>query len=295
MLARYYKISIGFFLFSLTNFLFSQSVLAAELFFQAPNQEVRLDDFWEVSLLLDTKQEAINALSGQIIFPVEQLDLIDIKEGGSLIDFWLDQPQLASQGVVEFSGIITGGYTGRGQLFKLVFKTKQAGTGLLSCQELQILLNDGQGTKTITTSQNFSFTISSEFPATEVVIVDVNDLDPPELFSPIITQIPEIAGDDYLLIFSTQDKGSGMNYYEIKEGRSSFVQATSPYVLKNQGLNKTITIRAVDKVGNERLVVVEAVNPASWYEKIVFFAIILIMMVLIYWLGRVLWRRKKQK
>lgn len=292
---KYYKIFIFLVVCGLTSFLFSQRVLAANLFWQAPQSEIKLDSFWEASFWLDTQQETINALEGQITFPADQLDLVEIKDSSSLINFWVDKPHLTGQGVIRFSGIMPGGYTGQGEIFKLVFKTKKEGAGLLTSQQNKVLLNDGLATPAVVFQQNFSFVISTDFPAQSVVLVDLTDREPPEPFTPILTKIPEIGGDNYLLLFSTQDKNSGLDYYEIKEGNEPFVKVESPYVLKNQKLNKPIIIRAIDRAGNERKMTIAAVNETIWYEKLGFFAIILSVIALGYLLRRGLWRKRKQK
>lgn len=62
-------------------------------------------------------------------------------------------------------------------------------------------------------------------------MAEIIDHDPPEVFDLMITQIPDIAGDQYLLVFLTQDKGTGVAYYEIKEGTGGWQLAVSPHVL----------------------------------------------------------------
>jgi hypothetical protein len=295
MLSGKYKIFISLAVCFLSSFLFSQKVWAANLFWQTSQSAIKLHSFWEVSFQLDTQQEMINALEGQINFPVEQLDLVEIKDSNSLINFWLDKPRAAGLGAIKFSGIVPGGYSGQGEIFKLIFRTKKEGSGWLGSQQTRVLLNDGLATPAVVANQNLSFVIAENFPAQDVVIVDLTDREPPEPFTPILTKIPEIGGDNYLLIFSTQDKNSGLAYYEIKEGRWPFVKAESPYVLKNQKLNQPIIIRAFDQAGNERKMTIAPVNAMAWYEKLDFFAIILSVIVLGYILGRGLWRKRKQK
>jgi len=56
----------------------------------------------------------------------------------------------------------------------------------------------------------------------------------------------------YFLVFSTQDKGSGVDHYEVREGRfGGFSEVSSPYILKYQSLDKKIFVKAIDKFGNE--------------------------------------------
>ncbi len=120
------------------------------------------------------------------------------------------------------------------------------------------------------------------------------DSEPPYSFEPILTQIPEIAGDNYLLIFSTQDEESGIDHYEIQEEGEPFVVAESPYVLKNQDLDQEITIKAIDQNGNERTVVFSMPSGfVSWISAsvkwIVLILDVLISLAFMFWVQFFLW------
>jgi hypothetical protein len=71
-------------------------------------------------------------------------------------------------------------------------------------------------------------------------------------------------GGRYYIAFSTTDKQTGIDRYEVREellsqfdtfswGRAnvSWIETRSPYVLKDQSLNSIIRVRAIDKAGNE--------------------------------------------
>jgi len=91
-----------------------------------------------LGLFLDTEGEEINALEGKIGFPLDNLELKEIRDGGSLISFWLDKPSLPQDCPnnicsLSFSGIIPSGYSGKqGLLLSLVFLSKEAGSGEIS-------------------------------------------------------------------------------------------------------------------------------------------------------------------
>jgi len=87
-------------------------------------------------------------------------------------------------------------------------------------------------------------------------------------------------------VFATQDKGSGIDYYEIKESRQKFLKifkkwviAESPYVLKDRKLRSYVYIKAVDKAGNERIAVVEPRYPIKWYENYWIWIIIILAII----------------
>jgi hypothetical protein len=269
---------------------------AADLYFDKDNAEIRTGRFFETGIIIDSGEQSINAVEGKIYFPNNLLEFVNTKENNSIISFWIEKPKLIGN-YIKFSGIVPGGYIGQANLFELIFKTKQSGQGNIHAQDLKILLNDGLGTEASINQRAINFNISHDVLASEeaVVIIDLSDQDKPEPFTPMIAKIPEIGGENYLLMFNTQDKGSGIDYYQVKEGYGAFVKVESPYVLKSQKLDKKIIIKAVDKSGNERLVTISPVNPKSWYENFSFFAIIIIVIIVAFSLGRTSWTKTKRK
>lgn len=258
-------------------FIFTHSALATGLFFDTSNTEIKTGSFFEVTVVLNSPEQKINAIEGSVYFPGDLLNFVNIRENNSIINFWVEKPQVKTNNLINFSGIIPGGYLGEGNLFKIIFKSKTVGQGSLDFQDIKVFLNDGLGTELSLSQKNLSFNISDNAPIQDdVVIVDLSDQYPPEPFTPIITKIPEIAGDNYVLVFATQDKDSGVDYYQIKEGLHAFVNAESPYILKNQDLDKKIIVKAVDKSGNVRQVTISAVNKQGWYENFWIFVIIIL-------------------
>jgi ATP-dependent Zn protease len=87
--------------------------------------------------------------------------------------------------------------------------------------------------------------------------------------------------NNYFVVFSTVDKGSGIDHFEIKETYTGldghFVVGSSPYVLKDQSLNKNIYIKAVDKNGNIRLSKINAQNHLVIFIIYVFVGIIILL------------------
>jgi len=282
-----------FTIFFLITICLAQPVAAAQLYFKSTTSEPAVSTNWQVSFWLDTAGEQINALEGTISFPSQLLELNNINNGSSIINFWLEDPYQISPGQIKFSGIIPGGFNGQAQIFTINFRPQNEAADTIRLSETKLLLNDGQGAELPTTNLNFHFQITQPQNPPEIVI-DVSDQYPPENFVPILTKVPEIAGNKYLLIFSTQDKASGIDYYEIKESFWPAKKIQSPYILKDQSLSSTITIRAVDKAGNVRTVKIPPTNPSN-FKFLLKFAIILIIIILIWFLAiKLLWKNKKQ-
>lgn len=118
----------------------------------------------------------------------------------------------------------------------------------------------------------------------------MKDNTPPEPFEPVLGQEDEIFGGKKFLSFATEDKVSGISYWEVYEGEKNYV-ARSPYVLQNQEYKGDIIIKAYDKAGNERQAVISTIEKKSTYNIVIMFGIIIIAIVagmaVIFWLTRI--------
>lgn len=229
------------------------------------NQPVRVD------VQLDTQGEDANAIQGQVVFPENQLQILNITDGSSPFSFWIQAPAETSSGTISFSGIVPGGFEGAASsVLSIWFLPVAPGPAAISFDDVQLLRNDGQG----------SSMVVATMPATVVVSTSVASTTPtrpvslitPDPFVPVISHDPAVYGGKYFLAFSTTDKGSGIAYYEILEipagtsmvnSTSQWQIATSPYLLQDQTLSSDIYVRAVDHDGNFIVVEVPAQNPAG--------------------------------
>lgn len=275
-------------------FLFSApSVFAAETFFETKNSEIQVGDKLEVGFFLNTEDEDINAVEGKIIFPEKLIEPKEIKDGNSIINFWIERSKI-SRGEVLFSGIIPGGYLGKkGLILSVVFQSIEEGQGAVEVRDIKVLLNDGKGTETGVTISNLRFAISKQAPSTKPSLPEKKDIDMPEVFEPIVASDPTVFEGKYFLVFATQDKGSGIDHYEVCEGKRKCVVAESPYLLQNQSLDTEIVVRAIDKSGNERVVTVPPQKARPWYKDYAILAI-LIIAVIAYLIWKLLWRKRRK-
>lgn len=288
------------FSFSFFVFLFTNSAVAAKLFFVAGSSGVRVDEQIEIEIIINTENEDINALEGKIIFPAESLELKEIRDGNSIVSLWLERPRPLESGVITFSGIIPGGYNNAaGSVFSLVFRAKDKTTALIKTSDIKILLNDGQGSSAAVESLPFNLQIYSP-QLNSTVQPAVLDNYPPEEFTPIIGRDENIFDGQWFLAFATQDKNSGIDYYAVAEKRGSaapdysdlnWQKAESPHCLKDQALKSFIYVKAVDRVGNARIGALLPTSPLVWYEKYWLWIIIGLGMVLAGIAGLILKRR----
>lgn len=111
------------------------------------------------------------------------------------------------------------------------------------------------------------------------------DATAPDNFEARISRDERLFENRYFLSFNATDAASGLAYYEIKEGDSPpEIVAQAPYVLKQQKRNAQITVRAFDKAGNDRSVVIEAL-PLSvrlWeFVKVNFYLVVGLIFVIV--------------
>ena len=256
------------------------SALAGEIKFVLGETNFLSNEF-KIEAVLDS-EEPINALEGEIFFSGGYAGLESVSDGNSIINFWIQRPRATANNHLEFAGVIPGGFKGRqGGLFTMIFKSKsQLNPGekipnFIVAQKIRGLVNDGQPSAAKLVLAPFDLIIPSETGRTKL-----KDYDPPENFTPEIGRDPLVFAGKYFLVFGTQDKDSGVSYYEVKEGGRSFLRAKSPYLLVNQSLTEWIFVRAVDYAGNIR----EATVQPSKYEfpYKLFFVVLIAFVILGY-------------
>lgn len=242
-------------------------VVAATLFPEPRQIEIAPTQKIEVRFFLDTQDEDINALEGAIVFPTDLLELKEVRDGNSIVNFWVERPR-AAQEPVTFSGIIPGGYRyPKGLVVSLVFEGRQAGEGVVTLEHARVLRNDGQGTEVPLASTFLSFTVSENPKGAVPPVADIVDDDPPEPFTPVFSHDSAIFDGKWFLSFATQDKGSGIGRYEVQEttawGDGPWVRAESPFVTRAQDPSRPVRVKAVDNAGHERIAVVAPPEPRN--------------------------------
>ncbi len=279
------------FLLSTFYFLLSAPALAARLYFEPAGGEFPAGAPFEAVLKIDAEGEDINAIEGKIIFPADILEPEEIRDGNSVLNFWIKRPE-AESGQIDFSGVIAGGYRGeKGLIFSMIFFPRKEGEGTVEIKSGRVLLNDGKGTPAELRITNYEFLIPTPggvgTPTESVGVSNLFESDKiaPEDFKPEIAQSPEIFDGKWFLVFASQDKESGIERYEVME-KSQFGLgdkweiAESPYLLKDQQLQAYIYVRAVDKAGNGKIAVIAPRNPLKWYENPWIWGIIIIGMIM---------------
>jgi hypothetical protein len=266
---------------------------AAAAVFEAQREQVQIGETFAVRVLLATDQRSINAVEGTIQFSKESLELREIRDGGSLVNLWMRKPTLHS-GAVSFSGVIPGGYAGdAGYLFTLVFRARQAGRSVVQSSDERFVLNDGRGT--LAPLRRVPLTVRVGEGVSDTDFAAIHDATSPEAFTLAAARSQYMFDGKWFATFITDDKGVGLDYYEVAESRGLFrpktvhwASAQSPYVLQDQELQSWIFVKAVDKAGNERLAVLEPTHrPLRWFLSAVgILALTFFVIFILRFLGR---------
>jgi hypothetical protein len=236
------------------------SVFAVTTLYTIPSQQqLSINKEMIVTIAIDT-DEAINTLDLSLTIPA-QFEVSRITDAGSIINLWVEKPSFNAQNrTVTLSGLVPGGYTGKGATVALItLKATTIGAGKIAfdAQKSSVLLHDGFGTK-LTSVAYTSSSLSAVEDNGEVTPV-IEDTESPERFTPIVTRDPLLYEGKWVLLFQTQDKNSGLQKYQVQESvkktpdPEGWVDAQSPYVLKDQSRGKIVFVKAIDYQGNERV------------------------------------------
>lgn len=246
------------------------SVFAAILYLEPSEDEYQPGDTFIIEARIDTKEECINTVEVNLSFPQDILKAIDFSQGNSILTLWVKTPEIIQEsGSISFIGGIPGGYCGRisgdpgesNLLGKIIFQAKETNKEQLSAKlefldTSQVLLNDGLGTSAELFTKGAMYTVLTKplKPLKDEWLEELEKDDTfPESFKIEIHQESAIFEGKYFITFLTTDKQTGIDYYEVKEGRKNWKITNSPYLLEDQTLQSKILVKAVDKAGNERI------------------------------------------
>ncbi|MCX6792641.1 MAG: FeoB-associated Cys-rich membrane protein [Candidatus Falkowbacteria bacterium] len=239
---------------------------AAKLILKTDLETIQKNGGGKIEILLDSPDEKVNALGGELFVSSGQATLSDINDGQSIISAWLDQPVISNNGSLVFSGIIPGGFSGLyaantpsvlpGLVLSFNIKSQAKGNVTLSFKNVQAYANQGESVKIITEPETLA--INFDHLAENVNYQADDKVAPTDIDFSIIKMPDTKLG--WVAIFSAQDSGSGIDHYEIQESLLSkpenddWRKATSPVALQDQSRNKYVFIKAVDRSGNQKIV-----------------------------------------
>jgi hypothetical protein len=272
----------------LSLFFFPLISLAAQIEIE-PVDNIYNGDQVKVDFWLKADEDILNAIEGNIYYSNDLLEPVLIHYSNSVISLWIDYP-IIENGKIYFSGIIPGGFDYEGPLFSVYFKAINLGKSDIGFESIKMFSNDGKGSEIITKTNIVSFDILENKGINKelVSLLNINDNDRPEIFLPTIQKDKNIFDNKWFLIFNTQDKGSGIDYFEVREisndskNDTGWIRTESPYLLKDQGLRSEVYVRAVDHAQNVRVEKISPKESFKLYQYLIICVIILLIIILIY-------------
>lgn len=127
---------------------------------------------FDVTVVLDTQGQSVNAIQMQLAFPPDKLQLVSPQVGNSIIQIYTTPPRYDNAlGTVSIVGGIPNGINvSSGLVAKLTFRVRSLGTATMRFTgESQALLNDGQGTNSLNNTAGASFKL--ELPPSQGPLV----------------------------------------------------------------------------------------------------------------------------
>ena len=276
MNTEYKKITIGvliFLVFGLT--IFPETLFAASVYLNSNSKNVYPGDVFVVEARISSPDELINVVDGTLLFDRSKATVKELSTGGSAFTLWAEQPSFSNDnGTVRFIGGVPEGFDlENGLILKIVFSAVKEGNLDVSFSDgSSVFLSDGKGTRASLETKPVTIPIAKR-PAQTPLKNEWRDIVGQDTTSPVfieslISRDARLFDNQYFVNFFAVDEDSGIAYYEIREGDGSFIRAESPYILKDQSLQGSVQIKAIDKAGNEMAIIPErALAPTVSYAK----------------------------
>jgi len=143
---------------------------AASLYLSPSSGSYAVGSTISVGLFVSSADQAMNAASGIISFPQDELEVVSLSKSGSIFSLWVQEPSSSnSAGTINFEGIVLNpGFTGaKGKIVTVIFKVKAAGVASLKFSSVSVLANDGQGTNILASLENAFFSLGVKEPVPE--------------------------------------------------------------------------------------------------------------------------------
>lgn len=308
---------------------------AASLYIDPAFTTLYRGDAIKMAIRLDTNEderECVNAIDGVVTYS-PNISPVDISLGSSIFNVWVEEPVINKENrTITFAGGIPNGYCGRVEgdpkltntVLEVIVRSPgfSVGSGaqdtvasLEFMPETTAYLNDGLGTKAdlalYGAQLQLEKTAGSELIDPWRIEVAADDISPEE-FDIVLERDTKAFGGKYYIVFTTTDKQTGIDNYEIIEepltefgnfawarADAPWIKGRSPYVLRDQSLNSTIRVRAVDKAGNEYVATLlpnkelRTISTSQLIMIIAGFATLLLLGGLVFWLILSLRKRRR--
>lgn len=153
---------------------------------------------YTVRVMASSPEQAINAVSGTLRFPVDKLRVVSLSKGESILTLWVQEPSFSnSSGSVSFEGVVPNpGFTGyQGNIVTITFKAIVQGSATVKFDSGSMLANDGAGTNVAQDLSGGVFTVTDTAKPLETVTPEASVAPVIETPVPVVTvtvETPEI-------------------------------------------------------------------------------------------------------
>lgn len=119
---------------------------AATLYLSPASGSYTVGKPFTVNVFVESSDEPMNAVSGTISIPSDMFTVTSASAVGSVVNFWVQQPQVSGSSI-SFEGVVLNpGYEGSGaKVASFVLVPKKTGSGSISFASASVLANDGEG------------------------------------------------------------------------------------------------------------------------------------------------------
>jgi len=142
----------GFFLLLFLGCILPSVGFAAVLSMDPSSGSFVVGSTFEVPIWVNSEDQPINAISIDIKFPPDKLQLVSPSTGHSIVTLWTASPSFNNQsGTISFQGVIPNGITtSRGLITTLSFRVKAPGKAYVQfASTAKVLKHDGLGTNVL--------------------------------------------------------------------------------------------------------------------------------------------------
>jgi len=176
-----------------------------------------------VNVYMTSTSQAVNAVSVNLTFPVDKLQVVSISKSSSVLSLWVTEPTYSNNnGTVSFEGVVPNpGFQGvAGRIVTINFKVIGQGEAPVKFGTSQLLANDGNGTNILKNINSATYTLTGSQEPTPV-----------NTPAPIVTGVPKppsITSTEYSI---------QTNWYPIKIGSFSWnlpADVTADRILVNK-------------------------------------------------------------
>lgn len=260
-------------------------ILASTVYIDTNHTSFYLGDTILFNVRIDSEGKNINAVEGEVLLDhaVNAASLKDINTSGSTFSLWPSKPLPSERNMhISFAGGSPGGFVSKEEIiFNIVLKLQKVGQIALSPNDIGVYLNNGKGTKDEVRVKNLVIDVlpkkSDSQPVDDWSNIISDDTTPPEPFEIYLGQDESVFDGKKFLSFSTDDRQSGIAYYEVIENDLSPVQSNGTYVLREQNLPVKVTVIAYDSAGNTK----ESVYDSAPYKVLYIIVVILIVSIIL--------------